>query len=94
MNVRILRASTPETQIPVPEDAPAGFADAQKAVGGPVEVVSASADYGGCLLANEEGQLRRLPMNYIASAIAGRVIVGDVVQLRDAAAIAQILGGA
>ena len=91
--IRLLRAISLESPIPVPEDVPGmSFADAQKAVGGLVEVVQTLPQIGGCLLVNEEGRLRGLPVNLLASALAGQMLFGDAVQLMDAAAITQVLG--
>jgi hypothetical protein len=55
------------------------FEGAQVAVGGMVEVITLSEDQ--VLLVNEEGLLHGLPENRIASLMARRLIVGDVVYL-------------
>lgn len=52
-------------------------ADYQRAVGGYIETVSLDDRHD--LIANEEGLIQRLPMNLLASAIAKRPLVGDVV---------------
>jgi hypothetical protein len=51
--------------------------DYQRAVGGYIETVT--IDDRHALIANEEGLIHRLPINPLASAIAQRPIVGDVV---------------
>ncbi|MEV8135189.1 DUF3846 domain-containing protein [Microbacterium aurantiacum] len=51
--------------------------DYQRAVGGYIETVNLDDRHD--LIANEEGLIQRLPMNLIASAIAKRPLVGDVV---------------
>lgn len=56
----------------------------QRVVGGYVEMVT--LDNGKRqMLVNEEGLLQSLPVNRIASAIAGKHIVGDVVILSGSA---------
>lgn len=87
-DVQILRAQTIVPEVPETMT----FRDAQKVVGGYVEVVRVPA--GGCLLVNEDGQLRRLPVNEAATALAGRPIVGDAVFLLNTAAVNRVLGGA
>lgn len=52
---------------------------AQKAVGGPVEMVTLRD--GRQVLVNEEGLWLGLPVNYEASALCGRVIVGNALVL-------------
>lgn len=52
---------------------------AQALVGGYVERIVVKE---GILLVNEEGLLRQLPINPVASAIAGRPIVGHAVLLK------------
>tara|TARA_A200000159_G_scaffold162672_1_gene187048 strand:+ start:1228 stop:1464 length:237 start_codon:yes stop_codon:yes gene_type:complete len=54
--------------------------EAQKKVGGLVELISLSD--GDQLLVNEEGLFHDLPYNEFASYLAGRRIVGDAVILR------------
>ena len=51
--------------------------DYQRAVGGDIE--SVSLDNRHDLVVNEEGLIHRLPLNYLASAVARRPLVGDVV---------------
>ena len=51
--------------------------DAQRAIGGRVELVRLGSGRG--LLVNEEGLLKRLPLNAKATEIAGQPIVGDAV---------------
>ncbi|WP_061018323.1 DUF3846 domain-containing protein [Microbacterium sp. CCH5-D1] len=51
--------------------------DYQRAVGGYIETVSLDDRHD--LIANEEGLIQRLPMNLLASTIAKRPLVGDVV---------------
>lgn len=50
----------------------------QRVVGGYIEVVG-TRDGLGLLIVNEEGRLRQLPPNPVASVIAGRLIVGTAV---------------
>lgn len=47
----------------------------QKLVGGFIEVVDMGS--GNLLIVNEEGLLKKLPVNEIASKLAGYTIVGD-----------------
>jgi len=54
-----------------------GLEDYQRAVGGYIETVD--IDGGHNLIANEEGLIRQLPFNRLASLIARRPIVGDAV---------------
>ena len=51
--------------------------DYQRAVGGYIETVTLDDRHD--LIANEEGLIQRLPLNILASAIAQRPLVGDVV---------------
>lgn len=51
----------------------------QKEVGGLIEVVRLQAPSSYILIVNEEGLLKRLPINPVASAAAGKVIVGVAV---------------
>lgn len=51
--------------------------DYQRAVGGYIETVTLDDRHD--LIANEEGLIHRLPLNILASAIAQRPLVGDVV---------------
>jgi len=51
--------------------------DYQRAVDGYIETVSLDDHHD--LIANEEGLIQHLPMNLLASAIAKRPLVGDVV---------------
>lgn len=60
-------------------DTPLKLEDAQKLVGGWVELIQ--LDEGHQLLVNEEGLLRKLPPNPLASIIAMRLIVGNAVLL-------------
>ena len=60
-------------------DTPLCLEDAQKLVGGWVELIQ--LDGGDQLLVNEEGLLRKLPPNPLASIIAMRLIVGNAVLL-------------
>tara|TARA_R110002094_G_scaffold78340_1_gene84690 strand:+ start:18811 stop:19038 length:228 start_codon:yes stop_codon:yes gene_type:complete len=53
--------------------------EAQKFVGGTVEMVY--LPHGGQMLVNEEGLLRNLEVNDMATRIAGKMIVGDVMIL-------------
>ncbi len=87
-DVQILRTHTIVPELPETMT----FRDAEKVVGGYVEVVGVPS--GGCLLVNEEGQLRRLPANEAATALAGRPIVGDAVFLMNLTATNRVLGGA
>jgi hypothetical protein len=50
----------------------------QKAVGGWIEAVPGTRARAYC---NEEGRLRGLPLNQVASQRFGQVLVGDVVEL-------------
>lgn len=68
------------------------FAEAQAAVGGYFEVVWLAWG-SACLLVNKEGRLKALPVNALATALAGRVLVGDVVHLTDTDAVFEVLGG-
>ena len=56
-----------------------GLEPKQEAVGGLIERVWLSDDR--YMWANEEGLLQKLPINPIATAIAGQPIVGDVLSL-------------
>ncbi|MBQ6577195.1 MAG: DUF3846 domain-containing protein [Bacteroidales bacterium] len=60
-------------------DTPTDLKDLQEAVGGFIERVSIPALPGMVMIVNEEGVICRLPLNPVASEIAGRLIVGDVV---------------
>lgn len=55
----------------------ADLEDYQRAVGGYIETVDIDERHD--IVANEEGLIHRLPLNILASAIAKRPIVGDVV---------------
>jgi len=77
--------------------APEGFTfqDAQKVVGGLVEVVRLPVEgEDEVMLVNEEGLLQGLPLNLTASMMSGGPIVGNVVVLTGKAAIDQVLGEA
>jgi len=65
-------------------DKPA-FAKIQEAVGGYVELVGSPAlqREGLALAVNEDGRLLKLEENPHASALAGQLIVGDVVVVED-----------
>ena len=58
-----------------------GLEPKQEAVGGLIERVWLSDDR--YMWANEEGLLQKLPINPIATAIAGQPIVGDVLLVED-----------
>ncbi len=75
------------------QNAPEGFnfKDAQKVVGGLVEVVRLP-DEDEVMLVNEEGLLHGLPINITASVMAGGAIVGNVVVLTGREAMDQVLG--
>ena len=49
----------------------------QSAVGGYIEFVRITTD-GAMMVVNEDGRLKKLPYNKVASIMAGRNIVGDV----------------
>ena len=53
--------------------------EAQKIVGGYVEVVYPRATPGVVLLIDEEGRLKTSPINEVGSALYGDIIVGDIV---------------
>lgn len=53
----------------------------QKAVKGYVEVVR--LDARNTLLVNEEGMLKQMPVNAVASRLAGQMLVGPVVVLEN-----------
>jgi hypothetical protein len=54
--------------------------DLQKAVGGYIEIVNGVGGYyQDRIVCNEEGHLKNLPVNKLASMMAGQQIVGDVV---------------
>jgi len=55
-----------------------GLEAKQKAVGGYIEPVYTSE---GVVLVNEDGLFRNLPINYEASVLTNRTIVGDVLVL-------------
>ena len=55
--------------------------DAQRFVGGYVELVNSRRHPNVQLLINEEGLLERLPVNVAASCIAGFMIVGPAMVL-------------
>ena len=54
-----------------------GLADYQRAVGGWITTVELDEHHD--MIANDEGLIERLPLNYRASVIAGRPLVGNVV---------------
>lgn len=58
---------------------PPTLEEAQAIVGGYVEMVMLPE--GDQMLVNEDGLMLKLPLNTVASMIAGRPIVGDVVVL-------------
>ena len=58
-----------------------GLEECQAAVGGLIEAVYLPD--GRLMYVNEEGLLKGLPVNEMASDIAGRYIVGDVIIIRD-----------
>jgi len=58
-----------------------GLEKKQEAVGGLIERVWLSDDR--YMWANEEGLLQKLPLNHVASKIAGQPIVGDVLLVSD-----------
>lgn len=64
----------------VDEDHPLELEKAQSLVGGFVELIQLPG--GAQLLVNEEGLLRRLPINPLASYLARQPIVGNAVVLR------------
>jgi hypothetical protein len=51
--------------------------EAQAYVGGYVEIAPTMPDIGCILLVNEEGHMRGLPHNEVASKVAAQHIVGD-----------------
>ena len=53
----------------------------QKAVGGYIEAVTLRNE--GLMYVNEEGLLQKLPINYVASTLAEKPIVGNVVMLTE-----------
>lgn len=55
--------------------------DAQKMVGGWVEVVSLKD--GKMMLVNEEGALKKLPFNPLATLFAGQAILGNAIICED-----------
>lgn len=54
-----------------------GLNEAQAYVGGYIEEVRGIGN-GGIMIVNEEGRLENLPLNAVASEIARKQIVGDV----------------
>ena len=58
---------------------PPSLEEAQAFVGGYVEMIQLAPDVQ--LLVNEEGQLLGLPVNYTASRMAKRVVVGPAMML-------------
>jgi len=54
-----------------------GLKQRQELVGGYIEYVHLKD--GGSLIVNEEGRLRDLPFNQIASNLAGKIITGNVI---------------
>ena len=73
----ILRMDGTEEAMAVDKKGHLSLAEAQKAVGGWVELVRLGKGDG--FLVNEEGLLQQLPLNPKASEMAGRYIVGNVV---------------
>ena len=65
-----------------PNDPRKGYTleEVQKFVGGYVEVVPVPGHRGRIFIVNEEGLLHGLPLNAVASAAAGRTLVGDVLE--------------
>ena len=57
------------------------LSECQAAVGGMIEAVYLPD--GRLMYVNEEGLLKGLPLNEMASDIAGKYIVGDVIIIRD-----------
>lgn len=53
----------------------------QQAVGGPIELVHLAQ--GAIMIVNEEGLLHDLQVNRLASIMAGKQIVGDIVLLTE-----------
>lgn len=64
------------------EDERPSLEEAQKAVGGYVEIIPVG---DGQLLVNEEGRIAGLPINPQASEAAGQPIVGNALLLKGAA---------
>lgn len=60
--------------------------EAQKAVGGYVELVDLYEIGEGCLLVDEEGKLKRKPINELATKLYNKLfdgfIVGDVIHIK------------
>lgn len=54
--------------------------EAQKIVGGYVEVVPVPGHPRRIFIVNEEGLVHGLPLNAVATAAAGRTLVGDVLE--------------
>lgn len=80
----------PEGTVPQVANAPdLDFEGARRVVGGHVEVVRHGSELW---LVNEDGRLKGLPMNALASQIYGRVLVGPVIMLTTREAIRQVLG--
>jgi hypothetical protein len=76
--VRVIRTDGTREEL---EDRPPTLEEMQEVVGGYIEVVASAQDPDEILIVNEEGRLKDLPVNELASLVAQRVIVGDVVVL-------------
>lgn len=76
----IIKADGTSERVEVPTDTDARTDLFQKAVGGYFQQVGADV-FGNVVLGNEEGRLRRLPINIALSAMFGYPIVGDCIIL-------------
>lgn len=56
-----------------------GLADYQAIVGGYIENIPSAIHDRATIYANEDGRQKGLPFNLVASAVAGRTLVGTVV---------------
>lgn len=76
--VRVIRADGTREEL---EDREPTLEELQEVVGGYIEIVRSYQDLDEVLVVNEEGRLKGLPINELASLVAKRMIVGDVVVL-------------
>lgn len=78
---RIIKVDGTEETVEVPPADGDRLSFLQKAVGGYIEMVRLR-DRKTVMLVNEEGLIHRLPLNPMASVLAGKAIVGDAVIVR------------
>lgn len=51
----------------------------QKYLNGYFEIIPVAKLHGNVVLADEDGQMKQLPVNQVACALTGKVVVGDVI---------------